>query len=177
MRNWFQLTQEENNNAIGSYFIARQRMAEGIKYQVEQNKLEVNLGRGFLNLKKCVKYSSTKKDLNTGKPECEKWETTTPGAEVQASLDRLMGSKTHRIEIATNFNQIISALVNQVMIQAVNGLRGGNSYSNNNSYNYTNPVYDTYDEYQAPIQNISTTTSTTSTSTKDYRFDSGYGIN
>jgi hypothetical protein len=123
MGDWFELTQQPNNNAIGSYFIARDNLANGINYNVDQNKMEIDLGKGFLNLKKCVKYSETKKDPNTGKPECTQWQTTTPGTEVQASLDRALGSKTGRIEIATNFNQIVSALVNQIVIMSVEGLR------------------------------------------------------
>jgi len=150
MRDWFQLTQQSNNNAMGSYFNARQKLAEGITYDVAQNKMEIDLGKGFFNLKKCVKYSATKKDLNTGKAQCEKWETTTPGAEVQASLDRAIGSKTHRIEIATNFNQIISALVNQIVIQAMSGLSGGmNSGSSGGSSGKNN--YPNYSDTGAPV--------------------------
>jgi hypothetical protein len=129
MQDWFHLTQEDNNNAIGSYFIARQKLSEGIVYSVEQNKLEINLGKGFLSFKRCKTYDNTKKDLNTGKPPCVEWETITPGSEVQESLNRAMGSKNTRIEIATNFNQIVSALVSQVVMSAMNGLR--NSSSNN----------------------------------------------
>ena len=190
MSDWFQLTQQDNNNAIGSYFIARKRMADGITYNIAQNTLELNLGKGFLNLKKCAKYSTTAKDPNSGKPQCTEWQTTTPGAEVQASLDRAMGSKTHRIEIATNFNQIISALVNQIVIQAVEGLRKDNDYGNNSFdtgyadmssyYDYNNindianPIY-----YPPTINSTSSATSTnvgTSTASTSYLFDSGYGV-
>lgn len=140
---FFQLTQQDQNNAMGSYFIARDKMAEGIKYTVAENKLEVDLGKGFLNFKKCVKYSTTTKDPNTGKAQCSEWQTTTPGSEVQASLDRAMGSKTHRLEIATNFNQIVSALVGQIVQMAVKGLSGqadsGSGGHNNTADNYGYP--------------------------------------
>ena len=76
---WFQLTQQDNNNAIGSYFIARQQLADGITYSVDQNKMEIDLGKGFLDLKTCSKYSNTVKDPNTGKYECTEWKHTTPG--------------------------------------------------------------------------------------------------
>ena len=137
MGQWFHLTQEDNNNAIGSYFIARQKLSEGITYSVQQNKLEIDLGKGFLSYKKCKTYDNTKKDLNTGKAPCVEWETVTPGSEVQASLNRVMGSKTNRIEIATNFNQVISALVNQVVISAMNGLRNTGSNNTGNTNNRT----------------------------------------
>jgi hypothetical protein len=180
---WFQLTQEDNNNAIGSYFIARQKMDDGIKYDIETNKMEINLGKGFFSFKKCVSYSSTAKDPNTGKAQCTRWDYTTPGAEVQASLDRAMGSKTHRIEIATNFNQIISALVNQIVVQAVSGLRNGfSSGGSNSNYNTQTPVISLQEQIDAlngltPEQilgTISTSTYATTTATTT-PFDSGYG--
>ncbi|MEI7513671.1 MAG: hypothetical protein WCJ74_03575 [bacterium] len=175
MGNWFQLTQQDQNNAMGSYFIAREKMAKALEYDVNKNKMEVDLGKGFLDLKKCKTYSTTIKDPNTGKAKCDVWEHTTPGAEVQASLDRAMGSKTHRLEIATNFNQIVSALVNQIVIQIMSGLSGGmnsggsgskkNNFGNNYDYNYTG-VTDT----GAPMSTTTSTTTATST------FDSGLGL-
>ncbi len=180
MSDWFQLTQQDQNNAMGSYFIARDQMASNIKNSVDQKKTELDQGKGFLSLKKCVKYSTTVKDPNTGKAKCAEWQTTTPGAEVQASLDRAMGSKTHRIEIATNFNQIVSALVNQIIIQAMSGLSGGmnsggggggsnkNNFDNNYDYGYTN--------INDMGGTIVATTSTATTSTSTHPFDSGAGL-
>jgi hypothetical protein len=127
MGDWFELTQNSNNNAIGSYFNQRQKLSEAIVYDAEQNRLEVDIGKGFLSFKKCVAYSTTKVDPNTRKAECTKWETTTPGAEVQATIDRTFGAKTSRLALASSFNQIVGALVNQLIIQAMAGLRDTDS--------------------------------------------------
>jgi hypothetical protein len=127
MGDWFELTQNSNNNAIGSYFNQRQKLSEAIVYDAEQNRLEVDIGKGFLSFKKCVAYSTTKVDPNTRKAECTKWETTTPGAEVQATIDRTFGAKTSRLALASSFNQIVGALVNQLIVQAMAGLRDTDS--------------------------------------------------
>jgi hypothetical protein len=165
MGDWFQLTQQDQNNAMGSYFIARDQMAKGIEYDVSKNKVEVDLGKGFLNLKKCVKYSTTAKDLNTGKPQCTEWKTTTPGSEVQASLDRAMSSKTHRLEIATNFNQIVSALVNQIVIKAMSGLSGGMGSGGGGGSSNNNDFGNNYDYTYSNIDDTGATTVTSTTPT------------
>ncbi len=181
MGDWFQLTQQDNNNAIGSYFIARQKLAEGITYSMEQNKLEIDLGKGFLNFKKCKTYSQTLKDPNTGKMQCTQWETVTPGSEVQASLDRALGAKTHRIEIATNFNQIITALINQIIIQIMNGLRGDGNTGSGGSGPSKSPssLSDILNEMNGSTTNQTATTTTYSLTVLSTGAGSGtiFGLN
>ena len=134
---------------------------------MQQNKMEIDLGKGFFNLKKCKKYSSTAVDPNTGKAQCSEWESTTPGAEVQASLDRAMGSKTHRLEIATNFNQIVSALVNQIVIQAMKGLTGGNDYAGSSAESTLTNTLNNVNAYtNSAIQTGAVPTTDVSTSTE-----------
>jgi len=115
-------------------------------------------------------YSKTKKDLNSGKPECEKWENTTIGSEVQATVDRAVGSKTHRLEIATDLNQIVSALVNQIVIQAFGGLSGGNSSYSSGRNDYEDTLRSIGNKGREIIEKTTgaTSTATTSTSTRTY---------
>ena len=175
MGDWFKLTQQNQNNAMGSYFNARDQMSDAIKYNLATNKAEIDLGKGFLDLKKCKKYSTTNKDPNSGKAKCDVWEHTTPGAEVQAGLDRALGINTSRLALATNFNQIISALANQIVIMAMKGLSGASA----NDYNYT-PINDMGNpEGGATGFETSTTTSTNTTTTStstQATFDTGSGV-
>ncbi|MEI6480384.1 MAG: hypothetical protein WCO12_02570 [bacterium] len=115
---WFQLTQQDNNNYMGSYFLARDQLSKNIAYNQDMNRLQITIDRGFLAMKKCPDGGSTcaEKDKIT----------TTPGAQVEASLNRVLNLQGERINIANSFDDIISALVGQMLKMAVGGLQGGN---------------------------------------------------
>lgn len=114
---WFELTQKDQNNAMGSYFLAREEMAKSIQYNQDVNRLEVTIGRGFLDMKKCVKYKADGKT-------CQDWTVTTPGTEIQANLDRVLTTEAGRINIANSFDDIVEALITQLLKRAMTGMQG-----------------------------------------------------
>ena len=116
---WIQMTQQDNNNAIGSFFQANDQMQKNIIHNQNMNQLELTVNQGFLSIKKCP----------NGASKCDEKDkiTTTPGAEVQSSLDRILTIQGNRINIANSFDDIVSALVSQLLKMAVTGLQQGNS--------------------------------------------------
>ena len=110
---WVQLTQS-NNNFIGSYFSARDQMANDIKYNQDQNRLEITIGKGFLDYKKCPNNAKT----------CAESAMihSTPGSEVQSQLDRVLGTEASRINVASSIDTLLSALMNNLMKRAVTSL-------------------------------------------------------
>lgn len=117
MGDWLKLTQQDSNNVYGSYFLAKNQMGSNIQYNQDLNKLEVTIGKGFLDMKKCIKYKP-------GTKVCDQWQNTTPGSEVQASLDRVLTIQGQRINIANSFDDIVQALISQLLKMAVGGLQG-----------------------------------------------------
>ena len=113
--NWMQLT-DVNNNAMGAYLGASDRMNRGIAYNQDMNRLELNLGNGFFAQKKCP----------DGKPNCKENEKTitTPGREVQERLNRALGAEAGRIDIATSIDTILSTLISTLMRRAISSLSG-----------------------------------------------------
>ncbi len=115
---WFQLTQQDNNNYMGSYFLARDQLSKNTAYNQDMNRLQITIDRGFLAMKKCP---------NGGSACAEKDKiTTTPGSQVEDSLNRVLNLQGERINIANSFDDIISALVGQVFKMAIGGLQGNN---------------------------------------------------
>lgn len=112
---WLQLTQKDSNNAMGSYFNARNEMSRSINYNQDINRLEVTIGRGFLDQKTCTKY--------VGKT-CQKWDVQTPGSEVQSALDRALNIKGQSINVANSFDDLVNALIDELFKLAIGGLRG-----------------------------------------------------
>lgn len=112
---WFELTQKDQNNYMGSYFLARDQLARNVAYNQDMNRLEITISQGFLSLKKCPNGASKCDDKDKI--------TTTPGKEVQNSLDRVLNIQGNRINIANSFDDIISALVSQMLKMAVGGLQ------------------------------------------------------
>lgn len=117
LEEFFQLTQVPSNNYIGSYLMARNEASNRINYNQDINRLEVTLGNGFLDMKKCVAYK-------TGTKVCDQWQNTTPGSEVQASLDRALNIQGQSINVANSFDDIVSALVSQLFKLTIGGLQG-----------------------------------------------------
>ena len=111
---WFQLTQQDNNNYIGSYLNARDQMKNAVNYNQSKNQLEITLGKGFLDFKECPDNKKT----------CAESEMkhSTPGSQVQAQLNTVLGAEANRIQVATSIDTLLSTLINTLLKRATTGL-------------------------------------------------------
>ena len=129
---WFNVTQNSSNNPYGVYFGAQVELDRRIAKAVglEQNKL--NWGSGFLSTQECEVWDTpTGREPPEGGPvsgtvphDCKKYgDIKTPGSVIEKQLNNALDSELSRIEVADEINEILGALINQLVTQVfTNGL-------------------------------------------------------
>ncbi|MCC7004966.1 hypothetical protein IT397_03560 [Candidatus Nomurabacteria bacterium] len=119
---WVSLTQNPQNNPYGAYLIANDEMYSRIEQTQNNLTMELGWGRGFLPFQKCEEVQGPTQNgqtLNGGKKVCT---TTTPGAMVEESINRALGAGQNRLVMASSINNIVSALVDQLLKQVMGGM-------------------------------------------------------
>ncbi len=101
---WIGVTQEDQNNPYGSYILANQVLHSSVSANKNELKFEVGLNNGWLNFKKCTNPD----DPNT----CN---ITTPGRLIESSLNQTLGLSKQRLVMAQKFDQMITAIVNNLI--------------------------------------------------------------
>ncbi|MDB5259663.1 MAG: hypothetical protein JWO73_871 [Candidatus Taylorbacteria bacterium] len=150
------LTTEPQNNAFGAYLSAEDDLSYQIGTQKAEQKDELNQGHGFLSWQSC-KTVPAEGDKNfvgpvapksideeyenagsvnapTSKKVCE---TQTPGSVIFGRADAALSSPGHELELADEFNEIISALFAQLVTTVLSkglGAASGRGPSDTNSY-------------------------------------------
>ncbi len=151
---WLEMTQISSNNPYGSYVEARGSLFQKINAQSSKYSKQLEYGRGFLSYEKCKPgYEVTQAQIDASGPmddsnpysgykagDCydNQVDVETPGSVIEGQLNQVLGSGNRRIEAADEIDEIISALLNQLMNKAIGGLRGlsqknttGQSFSSN----------------------------------------------
>lgn len=129
MDQWLQVTSNPQNTPMGAYLTAEAHMnARLINAQGEEIQL-ANFGDGFLSQRVCEAVEG-----QSGQGRCT---ITTPGRVISEALtfQTSVGSRT-LIE-ADEINELVGALLNQLVVQALQGMNGllglgGNSNFSNN---------------------------------------------
>lgn len=112
---WFSMTQNANNNRIGATILATDELYSRISAKNNTLKLELGLNNGFLNYKKCTNPKDPK--------SCK---TVTPGAVIQSSLEKSLNLPKDRLVLAQKFDQVISAVVDNLIKVALNEVLNSN---------------------------------------------------
>lgn len=109
---WFDITQNPQNNPYGIYVGAKIEMDRRISNALglESNKLD--WGKGFLSIQKCKTP-----DPNLPHGCKEYYPIETPGSIVESQLNNALDSERGRIMVADEINEILSALLNQLVTQ------------------------------------------------------------
>lgn len=135
---WFQITQNPSSNPLGAYIGAKFELDRRIasKLGIEQQKL--SWGNGFLSWSDCIAYAPPEgEDLELDEngeatnAECTKrGPIKTPGSVISEQLNITIGSGQRQLEIADKINEIVGALMGQ-LVQTVftQGLSSINSGS------------------------------------------------
>jgi len=121
---WFQLTTRPNNNPYSLYISSASQLDSRIARQQSLDRDQLNWGRGFLSYKKCDEGGQpTTPGGGPGAPtNCK---IVTPGAVIEDQLANVLGSSVRQLELADEFNEIIGALLNQLVLRVVGGAGGG----------------------------------------------------
>ncbi len=122
---WFEITQNQQNNPYGAYLAAKSSLSMQVGNQIDSKQKEIDLGTGFLNYKRCPRGAIIIVDPVTLVPGCSvKEETVTPGTVIQDQIKETLGTKWGELVSADEFNEIITALVSQLIEQVAGSASG-----------------------------------------------------
>lgn len=178
---WFEMTQNDNSNPYGQYLNAQQQLAVNIGTQQNKYKDQLGQGNGFLSFEKCPDANVVTQamiDANNAliaagnlKPENNALDglqaggcigdkvAVTPGTVLQSKIVNALGSDTNRLIQADELDELISALMNQLVNKIMGSIGlSGMSQSSNGQPSYTSQINDevetppveTYPGYQIP---------------------------
>lgn len=136
--NWLR-TIDSRTNPIAQTLRQSQNLQNTINNAQTSIIQELQQGQGFLSQKKCVEYAQISPDddiafINsqldeTGKPQCLRYETVTPGAVIASQVQSVTNSPTRRLEQADEINEVLGAFFDQFMnrlfSQGLQGLANG----------------------------------------------------
>ncbi len=115
---WFAMTQNDFGNPYGSYLQAQIELDSRIAKAVGIQSQQLNWNSGFLSWSECVV-----KDNSTG--EClRRGPVVTPGKVIESQLESVLGSGLRQLELADEFDELVSALFAQLLKQVVFSVRG-----------------------------------------------------
>ncbi len=105
---WFEISQNPQNNPMGAYLSAQTELSIRTARGQSIKLLEANWGQGFLSYQECLA-----EDINGN---CvEKGPIQTPGSVIESQLENTLGTGVRQLEIADEINEIVSALVGQLV--------------------------------------------------------------
>jgi len=119
---WREVTQNDQNNFLGSYFLAQAELDARLAIKENTATLDLTMGRGFLSVKSCTKDSTLTDSNGNTVPVKGTCRTTTPGGLIEDQVNRALGAGRDRLLLADKFDQIVTALVNQLIKTAFSEL-------------------------------------------------------
>ena len=142
-------TAQPQNNEYGMYLILRDELSARVGEEKDNQREELKWGSGFLSWKKkgdCISGTQTvSPDGNSGVDTCTEYapdEIMTPGSVIENQLNQGLGSPLHRIEVADEINEIIGALLSQLINQVLgpDGLFGTSQSGSGSSSSYVDQL-------------------------------------
>ncbi len=115
---WFVMTQNDFNNPYGAYLGVQVELDSRIAKVVGIQSQQLSWNSGFLSWSECIM-----KDNMTGK--ClQRGPVQTPGKVIESQLEGVLGSGVRQLELADEFDELVSALFVQLLKQVVFGAKG-----------------------------------------------------
>ncbi|MDO8589879.1 MAG: hypothetical protein Q7R69_01230 [bacterium] len=113
---WFSMTQNDNNNPYGSFLKAQVELDYRIAKALSIKDKQLSWDSGFLGWSECIR-----KDDENG--ECyERGPTKTPGKVIESQFNGNLGSAVRQLELADEFDELLTALAAQLLKQAVDAV-------------------------------------------------------
>jgi hypothetical protein len=103
---WYNVTQTQQNNPYEAYFRTNDQLSNRVVSTQASQTRDLGWNNGFLNYKKCD-------------PKTKKCDTVTPGNVIQGQLESTLNLPKNRLVLATKFDQVISAFVEQMIASAL----------------------------------------------------------
>lgn len=128
---WFSTVMNPENNPYGANMLANEALENAIGKGISIRSRELDWSKGFLSWRgDCVATATNPGDGSTpvdlaNKEPCLKNEVRTPGSVIEDQLNGALDSGRERLVVADDFNEIISALLSQLVGQVLGGSNGG----------------------------------------------------
>lgn len=149
---FIQVTQRSQNNPLGLYNQAQNQINVSIGSALGQKQQELNWGNGFLSWRgPCQKLAPGEsatgltQDQADALPCINEGAVKTPGSVIEGQLNNVLNTGNNRLQVADEINEIIAALLNQLVSKAIgavgNGLRSlASPGSGSSSGSYTSEL-------------------------------------
>ena len=128
MDQWVQVTSNPENTPLGAYLAAEARMNVALRNAAGQEVQLLNFNEGFLSRRICEGVNG---QPSQGGQNCR---ITTPGRVIADQLNRALGAGQDALIEADEINELIGALLNQLVMQAMQGINGLLGLGGNSSY-------------------------------------------
>lgn len=116
---WYDVAATPQGNIYGAYEAARAELAIEISSRSFNFEKELDWGSGFLSYRDCSGVPPPER--RGDQSNCP---IVTPGKVIEDQLSNVLGSGVRQLEIADEFNEIINALLGQLLTQAFGGQGG-----------------------------------------------------
>lgn len=124
---FFATTMNLQDSPYGQQLLLQEQLS-GLLSSATNNRLqELSWGRGFQSLRACDLESEGNEDVNLAeKYPCDAGEVRTPGSVIEQQLNATLDSGRERLIVADQFNEIVGALLNQLVghVLGANGSGG-----------------------------------------------------
>ncbi len=136
MNSWINLTQNQQNNPYGIQLMSNNELYSRIAVKNNVATFDLGLNKGWLNFQVCSNPS--------GKTDVEKdCHTTTPGGVIADEFSKTTGMSKTRLTMANSFDQVVTALVNELikiaLSEVTTGTMPGGGASTQSTYNINIP--------------------------------------
>lgn len=128
MDQWLQVTSNPQNTPLGAYLNAEVKMNAAIRNAAGKEMQLLNFNDGFLSRKICEGING---QASGGGGSCR---ITTPGRVIADQLNKALGAGQDALIEADEINELIGALLNQLTMQALQGINGLLGLGGNSSY-------------------------------------------
>lgn len=121
---WFEVVTKQGNNPIGALFQAQDELLARVESARVTRLNELSWGRGFLSWRgDCIAEAgeSAEEQALADEEGCLEREVVTPGAVIEDQLTRTLGSNLEQLGLADEFNEVIAALMNQLIGEVLGG--------------------------------------------------------
>lgn len=123
---WVETVMNPRNNPYGLNLLLNEELEARIGNGVSVRTQELDWSKGFLSWRgDCVASDETDVVSLTGADPCLEYEVRTPGSVIEDQLNKAIGAGQDRLIVADDFNEIVSALLNQLVGQVLGGSDGG----------------------------------------------------
>src|SRR3989344_2591364 len=115
---WLSMTQNSSNNPYDAYLDAQIELDSRVMEALGLQKEQLSFSSGVLNWSECVQTNP-----DTG--ECiKRGPTKTPGVVIESQLENVLGTGVRQLELADEFDEVVGALINQLLTKFVFGSEG-----------------------------------------------------